>query len=264
LIKEGIRYQASGIRHQASGIRHQASGIRHQASGIRRQASGIRKSEPMNQLVITSDGSHTLFVPELNEHYHSIHGAVQESEHIFIKAGYEKCKADPVHIFEAGFGTGLNALLTAVRSIIDNREVFYTSVEKYPVMDDLIKSLNHHEYAGPDGKRVFELIHSSPWGEMKCIFNKFNLLKQEGDLTDFIPAYPIDLVYFDAFGPDKQPSMWTREIFSNIASFMRSGGILVTYSAKGEVKRNLRSVGFDVKLLPGPPGKREIISANKI
>jgi tRNA U34 5-methylaminomethyl-2-thiouridine-forming methyltransferase MnmC len=218
----------------------------------------------MNQLVKTADGSHTIYVPELDEHYHSIHGAVQESEHIFIKAGYEKCNADPVHIFEAGFGTGLNALLTAVRSITDKKEVFYTSVEKYPVSNDLIKSLNHYEYAGPDGKRVFELIHSSPWGEMQSICNKFNLLKQEGDLTDFIPTHPIDLVYFDAFGPDKQPSMWTMEIFRNIASSMRSGGTLVTYSAKGEVKRNLRSVGFNVKLLPGPPGKREIICANKI
>ena len=218
----------------------------------------------MNRLVKTSDGSHTIYVPELNEHYHSIHGAVQESEHIFIKAGYDNCKADPLHIFEAGFGTGLNALLTAVRSINDNREVFYTSVEKYPVGNNLIKSLNHEEYAGSDGKNIFRLIHSSAWGGMHLICNKFNLCKVEADLADFIPVFPIDLVYFDAFGPDKQPSMWTREIFGRIASAMRSGGILVTYSAKGEVKRNLRYVGFDVKLLPGPPGKREMISAKKI
>jgi tRNA U34 5-methylaminomethyl-2-thiouridine-forming methyltransferase MnmC len=218
----------------------------------------------MNQLITTSDGSHTIYVPEMNEHYHSIHGAVQESEHIFIKAGYDNCKADPLYIFEAGFGTGLNALLTAVRSIKDNREVFYTSIEKYPVGNDLIKSLNHDEYAGSDGKKIFQLIHSSAWGGMHLICNKFNLCKVKEDLADFIPEFPIDLVYFDAFGPDKQPSMWTREIFGRIASAMRSGGILVTYSAKGEVKRNLRSVGFDVKLLPGPPGKREIISAKKI
>jgi len=218
----------------------------------------------MNHLVKTSDGSHTIYVPELNEHYHSIHGAVQESEHIFIKTGYDNCKADPLYIFEAGFGTGLNALLTAVRSINDNREVFYTSVEKYPVGNNLIKSLNHEKYAGSDGKNIFRLIHSSAWGGMHLICNKFNLYKVEADLADFIPVFPIDLVYFDAFGPDKQPSMWTREIFGRIASAMRSGGILVTYSAKGEVKRNLRSVGFDVKLLPGPPGKREMISAKKI
>ena len=218
----------------------------------------------MNQLVKTSDGSHTIYVPELNEHYHSIHGAVQESEHIFIKAGYDNCKADPLYIFEAGFGTGLNALLTAVRSIKDNREVFYTSIEKYPVSYELMKSLNHDEYAGFDGKKIFQLIHSSAWGGMHLICNRFNLFKVEKDLADFIPAFPIDLVYFDAFGPDKQPSMWTRDIFGRIASAMRSGGILVTYSVKGEVKRNLRSVGFDVKLLPGPPGKREMISAKKI
>ncbi len=98
----------------------------------------------MNQLVKTADGSHTIYVPELDEHYHSIHGAVQESEHVFIRAGYEKCASDPLYIFEAGFGTGLNALLTAVRSIRDNREIFYTSIEKYPVSKDLIKLLNHY------------------------------------------------------------------------------------------------------------------------
>jgi tRNA U34 5-methylaminomethyl-2-thiouridine-forming methyltransferase MnmC len=125
-------------------------------------------------------------------------------------------------------------------------------------------SLNHYEFAGPDGKRIFELIQSSPWEQMNCICNNFNLRKINGDLSDYIPEYPVDLVYFDAFGPDKQPSMWTREIFERISSAMRSGGILVTYSSKGEVKRNLRSAGFYVKLLPGPPGKREMISAKKI
>jgi len=218
----------------------------------------------MNQIVKTSDGSHTIFVPELNEHYHSIHGAVQESEHIFIKAGFESCSANPLNIFEAGFGTGLNALLTAVKAVKENREVFYTSIEKYPVGSDLIELLNHYEFAGPNGKRIFELIQSSPWEQMNCICSNFNLKKTNGDLADYLPAYPVDLVYFDAFGPDKQPSMWTIEIFKRISSAMRSGGILVTYSSKGEVKRNLREVGIEVKLLPGPPGKREMISAKKI
>ena len=218
----------------------------------------------MNQIVKTFDGSHTIYVPELNEHYHSIHGAVQESQHIFIREGYDNCNAEPLNILEAGFGTGLNALLTAVRAVKENREVYYTSIEKYPVGSDLIMSLNHYEFAGPDGKRIFELIQSSPWEQMNCICNNFNLRKINGDLSDYIPEYPVDLVYFDAFGPDKQPSMWTREIFERISSAMRSGGILVTYSSKGEVKRNLRSAGFYVKLLPGPPGKREMISAKKI
>jgi tRNA U34 5-methylaminomethyl-2-thiouridine-forming methyltransferase MnmC len=218
----------------------------------------------MNQLIKTSDGSHTIYVPEMDEHYHSVHGAVQESEHIFIRAGYENCNANPLNIFEAGFGTGLNALLTAARAIKENREVFYTSIEKYPVGSNLIESLNHYEFAGSDGKRIFELIQSSPWESMNCICNNFNLKKTNGDLADYIPVYPVDLVYFDAFGPDKQPSMWTIEIFERISSSMKSGGILVTYSSKGEVKRRLRSVGFDVKLLPGPPGKREMISAKKI
>jgi tRNA U34 5-methylaminomethyl-2-thiouridine-forming methyltransferase MnmC len=169
-----------------------------------------------------------------------------------------------MHIFEAGFGTGLNALLTAVKAVRDKREIYYTSIEKYPVSEDLIRSLNYQEFSGSDGKRIFELIHSSSWGKMNNICSNFSLKKIEGDLADFIPEYPIDLVYFDAFGPDKQPSMWTREIFKRLSSAMITDGILVTYSAKGEVKRNLRSVGFEVKLLPGPPGKREIISAKKI
>jgi tRNA U34 5-methylaminomethyl-2-thiouridine-forming methyltransferase MnmC len=218
----------------------------------------------MNELIITSDGSHTIFVPELNEHFHSIHGAVQESTFIFIKNGFEFCKADPISILEIGFGTGLNALLTASAGISGSREVNYTSIEKYPLEAKIISSLNHYKFAGKNGKEVFHLIHSSPWNVFVNICKNFTLKKIKADFTKVDPSGSFDLIYFDAFGPDKQPEMWTRELFSGISSVTNKHGILVTYSAKGEVKRSLKSCGFDVTLLPGPPGKRQMIRAVKI
>ena len=218
----------------------------------------------MNQIIYTEDGSHTIFVPELNEHYHSVHGAVQESAFIFINNGYEVCKGDPVSILEIGFGTGLNALLTAIKSISGTRKVLYTSIEKYPLASEIVDSLNHFEFAGEYGKDFFNRIHSAPWNESVKICDNFELRKIESDLTTTTLQGTFDLIYFDAFGPDKQPEMWTREIFYRIAAVTIKGGILVTYSAKGEVKRSLKACGFDVELLPGPPGKRQMIRAVKI
>lgn len=218
----------------------------------------------MIQLISTSDGSHTLYVPELGEHYHSIHGAVQESEFIFINNGFKFCKADPVNIFEVGFGTGLNALLTSIISKSGKREVYYTAIEKYPLSKQIIASLNHHQFAGSDGREIFNKIHSAPWNKNVNICTNFNLKKIKGDFIFEAPPGKYDLIYFDAFGPDKQPEMWVREIFARIYSSLNNEGVLVTYSSKGEVKRNLKACGFEVKLLPGPPGKREMIRAIKI
>lgn len=217
-----------------------------------------------NKIIQTSDGSHTIYIPELDEHYHSIHGAVQESEFIFINNGFEACDADPVSILEIGFGTGLNVLLTAVRCLTGIREVNFTSIEKYPLDEVTIRSLNHFEYAGERGKEIFHLIHSSPWNIKTRILNNFNLTKSESDFTHEKPDGKFDLIYFDAFGPDKQPEMWTSEIFHLISDITKKNGIFVTYSAKGTVKRNLRASGFEVTLLPGPPGKRQTIRAVKI
>jgi tRNA U34 5-methylaminomethyl-2-thiouridine-forming methyltransferase MnmC len=211
----------------------------------------------------TTDGSHTIFVPELNEHYHSIHGAVQESKHIFINSGFRFCKADPINIFEVGFGTGLNALLTAINCIEGNRAVYYTSIEKFPLESEVINSLNHHHFAGEAGLEIYKSIHSAAWNSKVTICKNFHLTKINGDFTiDALPGW-FDLIYFDAFGPDKQPEMWTSEMFAKIASVTNNKGILVTYSAKGEVKRNLKACGFEVSLIPGPPGKRQIIRAIK-
>jgi tRNA U34 5-methylaminomethyl-2-thiouridine-forming methyltransferase MnmC len=218
----------------------------------------------MNELTLTSDGSHTIYVRELDEHYHSVHGAVQESSHIFIRNGFEICKADPISIFEVGFGTGLNALLTAVICSSGNREVNYTAIEKYPLDNITIMSLNHPQFAGEKGKEIFNKIHSAPWNISTKICKNFDLKKIESDLTKEQLQGRYDLIFFDAFGPDKQPEMWTREIFEGISSVTNKNGIFVTYSAKGDVKRILKACGFDVILVPGPPGKRQMIRAVKI
>lgn len=217
----------------------------------------------MNQIITTADGSHTIFVPELNEHYHSVFGAVQESNFIFIKTGFDFCMAAPLNIFEVGFGTGLNALLTAIKSKEGERVVNYTTIEKYPINLDTVNLLNHHLYAGEDSKAVFELLHSSPWNQKLNICKNFNFMKILGDITVEKLSGKFDLIYFDAFGPDKQPHMWSSTLFDKISSITRKNGVLVTYSVKGEVKRALRGSGFTVTRMPGPPGKRQIIRAIK-
>ncbi len=217
----------------------------------------------LNRIIKTEDGSDTIYVPEIDEHYHSIHGAIQESEHVFIKNGFDFSQFDPLHIFEAGFGTGLNVLLTAIRNLNSKREVFYTAIEKYPVNEAIINSLNYHSYFGAEGKEIFKLIHSSEWGKMNRIWSNFSIRKVKGDLIKDPMQGRYELIYFDAFGPDKQPEMWTKEVFDKISEATLKDGIFVTYSSKGDVKKNLKICGFRVTLLPGPPGKRHVIRAVK-
>ncbi len=217
----------------------------------------------MTELIKTADGSHTLFVPELNEHYHSVHGAIQESDHIFIRNGLEFSRADPVYIFEVGFGTGLNALLTVLKSQELKRKIFYVSLEKYPLEQEIINKLNYPDFVGVAGKHLFELIHMAPWNGTTVISENFSIRKISGDLITVALEGKYDLIYFDAFGPDKQPEMWTSEMLGKIAEVTKRKGLLMTYSAKGEVRRNLTENGFKVTLLPGPPGKRHIIRAVK-
>jgi len=215
------------------------------------------------KLIITGDGSHTIYVPELDEHYHSVNGAIVESEHIFIRNGFDFCTDDPLHVFEAGFGTGLNVLLSALKSNNGERKVFYTAVEKYPLDDHEIKSLNYEQFTGWQGKDIFRMIHECEWGRMSEITSNFSLMKIRGDLvTDDIRG-TFNLIFFDAFGPDKQPDMWTKDIIRKISGITLPGGVFVTYSSKGDVKRNLREAGFKITLLPGPPGKRHFIRAVK-
>lgn len=218
----------------------------------------------MTELVKTADGSHTLYVPELNEHYHSVNGAVQESMTVFINNGFKFCEADPLYVLEIGFGTGLNTLLTAVESCKDSRKVFYSTLEKHPVAPDMINRLNYQAFSGDTGGEIFNKIHSAEWDREQEICNNFILKKIYGDLTCDSLTGRFDLIFFDAFGPDKQPEMWTPVIFNKLTSVMVQGGIFVTYSAKGDVKRSLRANGCKVTLLPGPPGKRHMIRAVKL
>lgn len=219
----------------------------------------------MIELVCTGDGSHTIFVPDIEEHYHSVHGAVQESEYIFVRNGFNFCKKNnPVNIFEAGFGTGLNALLTAVRAVKENRIVHYLSIEKYPLPEKIIRSLNYKEFIPEEYGFLFEKIQSAAWNISQKITSGFTLKKIKDDLLNFKLKGLFDLIYFDAFAPDKQPEMWTPEILGKMSDHLAPEGILVTYSAKGEVKRNLKRCGLEVELLSGPPGKRQFIQAKKI
>ena len=218
----------------------------------------------MVEIVKTSDGSSTLFVPELNEHYHSVHGAIQESAFIFIGCGLNFSKADPLRIFEVGFGTGLNAFLTAIDASSHNRKIIYTSIEKYPLPDSLVNELNYKSFFPRESAYLFDRIHQGKWNIAQDISNTFTLNKIEGDITKQEIRGDYDLIFFDAFGPDKQPEMWTDEVFKKIAEITVPNGVLLTYSVKGEVKRKLRKYGFKVNRLPGPPGKHQIIRAVKI
>jgi tRNA U34 5-methylaminomethyl-2-thiouridine-forming methyltransferase MnmC len=220
--------------------------------------------QKLHQIIETEDGSNTLYVPGLNEHYHSVHGAVQESEHIFINCGFRFLKAETARIFEAGLGTGLNALLTAVEASTGSKMVSYTSAEKYPLGSEITGKLNYSLFAGNEGSVLYNAIHSAEWNREVEICKNFSLKKLRMDLTSDQVLGSYNIIYFDAFGPDKQPEMWTKAVFEKISSVTETGGILVTYSAKGEVKRTLQACGFEVFLLPGPPGKRQIIRAIKI
>jgi tRNA U34 5-methylaminomethyl-2-thiouridine-forming methyltransferase MnmC len=221
----------------------------------------------MVRIVITGDDSNTLFVPELNEHYHSTHGALTESLHVFIRSGLE-CFAgrEEISIFEAGFGTGLNAFLTALSARRLGLKVRYFTLEKYPVDPQMVKLLNYPDLlkdAEDAAEVLFSAIHDAKWETMVEINPFFHLKKMNRDLCGYIPDTLYDLVYFDAFAPDKQPEMWTLEIMQRIVLAMKPGGIFTTYCVKGSVKRVLKECGLNVEKLPGPPGKREILRGRK-
>jgi tRNA U34 5-methylaminomethyl-2-thiouridine-forming methyltransferase MnmC len=205
---------------------------------------------------LTSDGSHTLYVAEMDEHYHSHFGAITESRHIFINAGLGGIEGECVTILEVGFGTGLNALLTALYASEHSITVNYTSLEKYPLDASIVSRLNYGVLAGEGGMDLFSSIHAAPWDAPYSISEWFTLNKRVSDLTGDQPEGLFDIVFFDAFGPDKQPEMWSMEVMRKIADAMHAGSVFVTYSAKGSLKRMLRALGMEVTLLPGPPGKR--------
>lgn len=211
----------------------------------------------ITEMMVTKDGSNTLFVPEINETYHSTHGAVQESMHIFINEGLKMMQKDKVRILEIGFGTGLNVLLSALHT---DKKVAYITVEKYPIDQQFVRKLNYPEQTGLlDARDIFEKIHQVSWEEFVEITPKFMLQKVKTNFCDFAPSGKFDLIYFDAFSPEKQPEMWEQKQFEKLFNACHPGAIIVTYCAKGAVRRNMQSAGFTVERIPGPPGKREIL-----
>lgn len=209
----------------------------------------------------TADGSATLFVPELDEHYHSVKGAQTESQHIFIDLGLKASTAARLRVLEIGFGTGLNALLTLDAAEESCKKVHYTGIELYPLPWTVVKQLGYSD------SPFFEALHSAPWEDDSVISPYFTLRKLQADFTKEAPeafGRPFDLIYFDAFAPEKQPEMWSQELFNRLYVSMNSGGILTTYCAKGVVRRMLQTAGFTVERLPGPPdGKREVLRGRK-
>lgn len=216
------------------------------------------------RVITTSDGSKTIQIEDWNEQYHSIHGAVQEAEHVFIKNGLSLFANQKISILEIGFGTGLNALITYIRAQDLNLKVRYCGVEAYPISEDELDQLNYiSRLNAADFEAEFQKMHASSWEVDVPISKDFTLHKRKQDFSKIQDVAAFDLVYFDAFGARVQPELWTETIFKKMFVALKPNSFLVTYSAKGSVRRAMQTAGFIVERLPGPPGKREMLRAAK-
>ena len=220
------------------------------------------------KLIITNDGSHSIFVPELNVTYHSVHGAIQESMHVYIQAGLTESAifdwVGVLGVLEIGFGTGLNALLTLIEADKHKNRIYYTALELYPLNETETSELNYCKQLNlPHYQPLFEKMHQCEWEEMIEITENFRLTKIKCNLVDFSTANLFYVIYFDAFAPAAQPELWTEEIFEKLYSMLNEDGILVTYCSKGDVRRAMQAAGFKVEKLPGPRGKREMLRGRK-
>lgn len=213
----------------------------------------------------TADGSYTLYVPELDEHYHSVKGALTESQHIFIDMGLKHSSVPSPRILEIGLGTGLNCFLTFIASEETGRKIHYTGIERYPLKEEVIRTLDYPTLIGKGHDDAYFAIHQAAWEKDVPLSSSFTLHKIEGDFTQYTFEGKYDIIYFDAFAPEKQPEMWDQSLFDSLYHVLNNGGILTTYCAKGIVRRMLQASGFMVERLPGPPGgKREILRATKM
>jgi tRNA U34 5-methylaminomethyl-2-thiouridine-forming methyltransferase MnmC len=212
----------------------------------------------------TEDGSPTLFVPELNEHFHSMYGAIRESRHVYIDNALNRVKKDKIRLFEVGFGTGLNAMLACYEAEKNKRSIVCHSIEKYPlgvkVRRQLLDSLTA---AFPELSGYYRLVNECGWNREVQLTNYFALRKISADLLTFSPSGIYDVIFFDAFAPKVQPELWTPGVFKGISGIMDHGAVLATYSATGSVRRNLISAGLIAERIAGPPGKREMLVATK-
>jgi tRNA U34 5-methylaminomethyl-2-thiouridine-forming methyltransferase MnmC len=215
------------------------------------------------EIIKTLDGSTTIRLPEWDECYHSKHGAIQEAKHVFIKNGLSLFE-NPVTILEIGFGTGLNAFITFLESVRKEQIIDYVGVEAYPVEGDEILEMNYaEELDALEFHKIFEKMHKEKWGERLEISSRFSLTKRKQFFHEINDFEIFDLIYFDAFGYRVQPELWSTEIFQKMYNSLKPGGVLVTYAARGVVKRSMIAVGFTVEKLAGPPGKREMFRAVK-
>ena len=218
------------------------------------------------EIIITEDGSTTIHLPEWNEQYHSKHGAIQEAYHVFIEMVFfyflKNFQPEPICILEIGFGTGLNSYITLIEANKLNTKVNYTGIEAYPIASNEILKLNYFSELKAS-EEIFNKLHSSNWEEETAITNDFSLLKRKQFFSEIKDKDKFHIIYFDAFGARVQPELWTESIFKIMFSALKEEGVLVTYSAKGSVRRAMQAVGFIVERLPGPPGKREMLRGTK-
>jgi tRNA U34 5-methylaminomethyl-2-thiouridine-forming methyltransferase MnmC len=219
-------------------------------------------------LTLTKDGSHTISIPEMNVTYHSHHGAIQESQHVFIHAGFryqqETDPTQPVRILEIGFGTGLNVLLTLIAAVERDTIVQYTAIEQFPLDNDKAAALNYcAQLDREDLTDSFTHMHTAEWNKEIRLSPAFSFRKIEADILSWAPDEKFTLVYYDAFAPAAQPHLWTADVFTKIFETLEPGGILVTYCSKGDVRRAMQAAGFVVTKIPGPPGKREMVRATR-
>ncbi|MCV9388192.1 tRNA (5-methylaminomethyl-2-thiouridine)(34)-methyltransferase MnmD [Reichenbachiella ulvae] len=222
---------------------------------------------PKVEIFETRDGSHSLLLPEMNETYHSTHGAVTESLYVFIDKGLKHLlKEQPalkeVNILEVGFGTGLNAWLTAVEAANLGIKVNFVTLEKFPLEKEIWSQLNYAQ--SESDQKLFKSVHEAKWNSMEKVSQNFSIQKLETDIFEFKPEdMSFDLVYFDAFAPSKQPEMWQPEVLEKMYNALKKSGVFVTYCAQGQFKRDFKSAGFVAEELEGPPGKKEMTRGKK-
>ena len=216
------------------------------------------------KIITTNDGSKTIYLPHLDETYHSSHGAVQEAIHVFVRYGIQSVEQKEISIFEMGFGTGLNALLSYVESEKAGINISYSGIEAYPVALDIAMQMDYCLLIGEDHQSKFEQLHKADWDTVHQLSDLFSFEKIHAKIEDYFPEKEqVDVVFYDAFGPRAQEDMWKPEILQKMHDLLKPNGFLVTYCAKGQVKRDLKSIGFEIEPLPGPPGKREMTRAWK-
>ena len=218
------------------------------------------------KIIKTSDGSLSVYLPEWDENYHSKHGAIQEAYHVFIRNGLDLFKdGSKLSILEMGFGTGLNCFISFLEAQKRDLTIDYVGIEGYPLEIDMVFELNYPAQLGAENKmNVFDLMHKAEWDVPTRLESNFSVTKKEILFEDYKAKDAFDLIYFDAFGARVQPELWTEHIFKKMYDALKKNGVLVTYAAKGSVRRAMQAVGLEVERLPGPPGKREMLRGMKV